>query len=101
MGWQRRAGQRYFYRCLRIGGRPRRVYYGRGEAAEEQARLEVERRQERQAERAALVAELAQVASADRALEALRALAGLLARASLIVAGLHEHHGEWRRRTMP
>ncbi len=101
MSWETRAGQRYYYRHLRIGGRPRRLYYGRGEAAAEQARLEAERRRRRQADREALHAEQARVAAADHALRELRALTGLLARAILLLAGLHEHHGEWRRWTRP
>ena len=98
MSWETRAGQRYYYRHVRIGGRPRRLYYGKGEAAAEQARLEAERRRQRQADREALHAEQARVAAADRALGELRAMTDLLARACLLLAGLHEHRGQWRQR---
>jgi hypothetical protein len=99
MGWETRAGRRYGYRCLRIEGQPRKLYLGTGSAAADHARQLAQRQQQRQAEREALHAEQARVAAADRALAELRAMTGLLARAGLLLAGLHEHHGEWRRRT--
>jgi hypothetical protein len=99
MGWERRQrGGVYFYRSVRIDGQPRKVYLGTGPAAERQASLESEKRQRHQSEREALLAEQVQVAGADRALEDLRFFTDLLARATLILAGLHEHRGEWRRR---
>src|SRR5262245_9954538 len=98
MGWETRAGQRYFYKSVRIGGRPGRVYYGRGEAGEEQARLEAERRRQRQAAREALHAEQARVTVADTALREARGLADLLLQAVLLCTGFHCHRGCWRRR---
>ena len=102
MRWERRQrGGLYYYRSVRIDGQPRKVYCGTWPAAESYARLEAEQRRQRQAERDARNAELASVAAAARALAELVVLTGLLARASLIVAGMREHHGEWRRRTKP
>jgi hypothetical protein len=97
MGWERRQrGGLYFYTTFRVNGQPRKQYLGTGPAAEEYARQEAERRQQRQNEIEALQAEQARVAGADRALDELRAVANLLARASLLLSGQHEHHGEWR-----
>src|SRR5260370_31548869 len=99
MGWeQRQRGGLDFYRSVRVNGQPRKLYVGKGPTAERQARLEAEKRQQRRSEREALLAEQVQVAGADRALEDLRAMTDLLARATLILVGLHEHRGEWRRR---
>ena len=52
MAWERRDNQRYFYRSVRVGGKVKKIYYGKGPlavaAAEamEVARLERERRKE-------------------------------------------------------
>src|SRR5262245_32370918 len=97
MGWEFRRGRRYCYRSVRVNGQPRRLYVGTGLVAEQYARQEAERRRQRQAQRDALRTEQARVVVADRALAELVALTGLLARAWLLKAGLHEHHGEWRR----
>jgi hypothetical protein len=98
MGWETRAGQRYYYRCLRIGGRPKRICYGKGEAAAAHARLDVERRLRQRAERGALLAEQARVAQADRALRDFGTLVDLIASAVLLLTGHHRHRGCWRRR---
>jgi len=98
MGWESRPGGRYYYRSVRVDGRPRKVYVGRGPDAETCARLTAERLRQRQAERAALDAEQMRVAPTDRALRDFGILADLLASATLLLAGCHEHHGCWRRR---
>jgi hypothetical protein len=98
MGWERRHGTKlYFYKSARIAGRPRKVYVGAGPAAQELARLESERRQQREIEGAALAVEQASVAVADELTEELRALASLLVEAALLAAGRRCHRGEWRR----
>jgi hypothetical protein len=98
MAWEARRGRHYYYESLRIEGRPRKRYIGAGPAAEEYARLDAQRRQEREAQRNALHVEQARVAPADRALRAFGALADLLARSLLLLGGYHEHRGCWRRR---
>jgi hypothetical protein len=74
------------------------VYVGRGEAAQTQARRDALARQQRQDERGALAAEAAAVATADAALDDLTAMAGLLLHVTLVGAGYHFWHREWRRR---
>ena len=102
MGWERRGlNGVYFYKSVRRNGLPRKVYLGRGQAAETCARLDAQNRKQRQAERAALDAEQALVAPADHALRDFAALVDLLARATLLLAGYHEHHRCWRRRHDP
>jgi hypothetical protein len=99
MAWEPRGrGGRYYYRTVRIDGRPKKVYIGRGEGAEDQARRDALARQQLQGERDALAAASAEVAPADRALDELTDVAGLLLHATLITAGYHLDHREWRRR---
>src|SRR5262245_1422558 len=102
MAWERRGRNGlYFYKSVRLGGLPRKVYLGRGRAAKTCARLDAQKREQRQAERATVAAEQALVAPADHALRDFFALVDLLARATLLLAGYHEHHRCWRRRHDP
>jgi hypothetical protein len=99
MGWEHRQGSGpYYYTSLRVNGEPRKHYIGTGPGAEERARHDTLKRQERQTEREARHAEQARVAVADSVLAEFRGLTALLVRATLLLAGLHEHHGEWRGR---
>jgi cysteine sulfinate desulfinase/cysteine desulfurase-like protein len=99
MPWVSRRGRRYFYKAVRSGGRALSIYLGCGPAAEEAAAEVEQRRQARQRARAVLQAEIQQRLAVLAALEQLSALADLLAQATLVAAGYHQHHrGEWRRR---
>jgi hypothetical protein len=100
MAWETRPrGRRYYYyRSVRVDGRPTKVYLGRGEAAKDQARRDANARHERQGEREAVAAARTEVAAADTTLADLEIMAGLLFRATLITAGYHLDHREWRRR---
>lgn len=90
MPWDPRG---YYYRAVRIGGKPTRRYVGGGLLGELAAAQDARRgaqvaqhRQERRRERA----ELRQV---DGQYRALRAFMGAL----LTAAGYYQHHREWRR----
>lgn len=49
MGWERRGSQRYYYRSRRLPcGKVVKDYFGRGPAAEQAAREDAEKRQERE-----------------------------------------------------
>ncbi len=98
MSWERRRGELYYYRSVRIDGRPRKVYFGSGEEALAQQARDIVSRDRRRAERDALASEWARVAAADAALARFLELAELLTRAVLILSGHHQHHGEWRLR---
>ncbi len=101
MGWSRQQrGPRsgYYYRCKRIGGRPVRIYIGRGPVAEMAALLDEQERQARRAAREAWNAEQIRIQMADMAAAECRVLAELLAMAALLIEGYHVHHGEIRRR---
>jgi hypothetical protein len=99
VSWDRkRRGGTYFYLARRLNGRSIKVYLGRGPEAEAAARQLEERRRARQARREAWLRDQAQVAAAEQALQAFGELVSLLARATRILGGYHEHHGQWRRR---
>jgi hypothetical protein len=98
MAWERRRrGTLYFYQTVRVNGRPRKLYLGRGQAAEACARRHTERRRQEVAGREALLAEQTQIAPADHALAELGAFTALLVKAALLLDGYHVHRGEWRR----
>lgn len=98
MGWKQIGNHRYLYRSVRVGGRVRSEYVGRGETAELLSTLlDLERREaeaEREAERERREADRAE----DAELEALVAEAVATARAAIQGAGFHEHRGQWRKR---
>ena len=48
--WEARGQRRYFYRHVRVGGRPRRLYAGTGRAAELAAAADALRRLNREIE---------------------------------------------------
>jgi hypothetical protein len=94
MGWEQRPGGHYLYHKRRIDGHVVSEYLGNGWLAE-LAESEHERRQEeREAERAELVAAVALDKRVAEACELGRALAT----AALLVSGYHQHRGAWRRR---
>src|SRR3954447_7449028 len=98
MGFDRRG---YYYRSVRDGDRVRRVYIGKGPAAQLSALLVEERRSERRALSRAWRAREAALAGPDDRLRELSELADGLTRATLLAAGYHRHdRGAWRRRRM-
>ena len=101
MGWEERAGRRYYYQKRREGHRVISEYVGGGAFAEEIAEMmESEREYEevvrrlRREKRAALEAEAAKVRAVE---EAIRAITD----AALLAGGYHTHKGQWRKRREP
>jgi hypothetical protein len=99
MSWDRKRanGPKYYYRSVRQDGRVRKLYLGRGPAAESAARQDQEARAARIGAWAAARAARERVAGALDAARAFRIYVDLLTRASLLAAGLRFHRGEWRR----
>ncbi len=98
MGFDRRG---YYYRSVRDGDRVRRVYLGRGPAAQLAALLVEERRSEGRAQSQAWQAKEAALAGPEDRLRELDGLADRMMRATLLAAGYHQHdRGAWRRRRM-
>ena len=104
MGWDRKrrgASSGYFYRSVRVPGKPHpvKVYAGRGAAGHEAAAA-VERRRRGRAEAEQLLrAERGLTDEADRLAAELREWAEVLSAAWLILTGHHCRRGEWRRKT--
>jgi hypothetical protein len=94
MGWDRG----YYYRSRKAGGRFRRVYVGKGRAAELAAEVDALRRAGREVHFEDWRDARAEVEALDRPLDELGGVADLLAEAALFAAGYRQHHrGEWRK----
>jgi hypothetical protein len=99
MPWHQVGRQRYYYRSVRLAGRPVRRYVGAGPAAELAAAADDLCRVERAAAARERRDEQARHAEADAPLRELCQLSDLLARAALVAAGFNQHaRGLWRRR---
>ncbi len=99
MAWERRTrGSRYYTRSVRVGGRVHRDYVGSGLLGALAAREDATRRHEREAQRAALVAEHHRLGILDAPLLELDTLADALTAGALLLAGYRQHdRGDWRR----
>lgn len=101
MGWDRKKRgptQGYYYRSRRVGGRAVKECVGTGPLAVMAAELEEAERRQRQAAKEAWAAEQARLAAADAAFHDFLAVVKLLTTGTLLVAGYHQHRGQWRRR---
>lgn len=97
MAWETRRGKgRYFSKTVRIGQKTKKIYFGTGVAGESAAQMVALNRENRRAQRALRDAELLRLTTADQAIDQFRHMADTLAKATLILAGHHEHRGEWR-----
>jgi hypothetical protein len=98
MAWEYRAGHRYYYSATRRGGRLEKVYHGKGLAGELAAEV-IFRAKRRRAEQAeTLAAEKARLAPLIWAMVTLDDACRLMAEASLVAGGFHQHNYAWRRR---
>ena len=94
MGWDRG----YYYRSKKIGGRPRRVYVGKGRAAEFAEFIDALKQGNRLARLAVWQVERANIEAIDRPLDEFNDRADELAEAALLAAGYRQHHrSEWRK----
>ncbi len=100
MAWERRRnGRRYYYQSRRqADGRVAKVYLGSGRRAELNAQRLAELNAKREVELAELHAVQASLASLDGLTAEVRQDTDLLATATLLAHGLHQHRGEWRRK---
>jgi hypothetical protein len=103
VSWQLRHGFPYYYHSYRLpGGRVRCLYLGTGPPAELAATWDQMRRLERLEAREKRQAALAQRQEVDGTLDRLCEATTLLARATLLAAGYHQHdRGEWRKKRVP
>jgi hypothetical protein len=99
MSWdeKRKGGPRYYYRSQRTDRGTVKQYFGRGPRGERQARLDEQRRQQRQAQLEDFLDEMRRVAPAEDMLREIRYFTNLLVRAMLLLNGYHQHKGQWRK----
>lgn len=99
MAWEtRRDRGRYYTRSRRAQGRVIREYVGCGEKGERAAAVDVARRADRAAERAAIRAERERAQAIDADLMELHRAVDLLTRGVLMAAGFERHKRQWRKR---
>ncbi len=94
MAWEKRGTREYFYRHRKVGGRPLRIYLGRGERAEQAVAEDEKRRAEAEAQKT----ERAHLEDLDDTTGLMATGIETLARAALTLSGFFRHQrGEWRR----
>jgi hypothetical protein len=98
VAWEKRGGKLYYYRSVRDGERVKKEYVGTGEIAELLAHADETIRLSREKRRAQEMAERESLEELLAPTLEVREAARVLARASLVALGYHNHHGEWRRR---
>ena len=98
MGWESRTTGLFYYKSQRIGDQVRKIYLGRGYAAQLAASLDAESRARRASAKTILSAYEAAIAPAERATSAFERSVKLLRDANLTAAGFRRHHhGQWTR----
>lgn len=98
MSWEINYGRRVYTRSVRQGQKIIRTWFGSGPRAEQAAAEDEARRAARAAQAKARRAEARHHAATLAPLIELGCLTDLTMQATLIAAGFHQHHGEWRRR---
>jgi hypothetical protein len=98
--WERRErGGLYYTRSREEGGRVVREYVGAGPVAELAAKTDALKRLRHEEEAKAWREERESLEALDRPVEELCETAEILARATLLAAGYHQHHrSEWRKK---
>jgi hypothetical protein len=95
MGWEK--GQ-YYTRSRKVNGRVIREYVGGGEIGALAAKTDAIKREDRDYERELWRIEVEEVEAFDNSVEKVCQMADIIAKATLVAAGFHDHFGEWRRR---
>ena len=94
MGWEQRGKNQYYYRKEREGSRVRSIYVGRGEIAQMVSQLQ---------SGSSIIEKIARSTNQDHtepqeAELVFEQATQLLTEASLLTAGFHTHHRQWRRK---
>ena len=99
MPWATRGRKKYFYRSVRLpDGRVGKKYLGKGLLAEEAERADIEAQIRRKVDQAEVSRTEATVEPIDALSDDLDDGLNLLAVATLMAGGLHQHKGQWRRK---
>ena len=98
MGWEQRGAYKYYYRKERDGSRVKSVYVGRGEIAHMISNFESHSTEVEKLMRAKNSIEDSKMEKAETALDRAVELVQLFTQATLLHAGFHTHHRQWRRK---
>ena len=99
MAWERRGKQRFYYRSIKVRGRVKKIYFGKGPEAE-LAALAVERRREERTRRAARLQHQRECCrEMEEVLGELNEELDQLTKGVLIAAGCTERDGQFKRRS--
>ncbi|HZE69938.1 MAG TPA: hypothetical protein VE135_10500 [Pyrinomonadaceae bacterium] len=98
MDWEKRGSYDYYYRKEREGSRVKSVYVGRGEIAHMISQLQSSSPVLERLARANNSADALESEKAEALLEQTVELIRLFTQATLLTAGFHTHHREWRRK---
>ena len=97
MGWERRRrGGLYYYKAVRIGGKPRRIYLGAGACGRVHELLDRKEARKKVEARAVRDRDRDQSAEAKGLFDEAWRWARTIAAAALVAEGFYPHHGQWR-----
>jgi hypothetical protein len=95
MGWEQRGNNRYYYKKQREGSRVKSIYVGRGEIANLISQFQ---------SGSSVIEKLVHRTKTEKEIKSERAVflfedaIQLLTQGSLLTAGFHTHHRQWRRK---
>ena len=98
MGWERRGNYEYYYRKEREGSRVKSTYIGRGDLARTIANFESDSAKLEKLMRAKKSIEAEALENAEAVLDRAVELVQLFTEATILTAGFHTHHRQWRRK---
>lgn len=98
MGWEKRRGNKYYYRKCRIGGRVVSEYLGASPVAKAAAALDELKRQAREEERQLFRRERERQREIDQEVDRVCRLIRNLTHATLLLNRYHMYKGQWRKK---
>jgi hypothetical protein len=101
MGWEQRGNQSYYYKKEREGSRVKSVYVGRGGIAHMISEIQSSFPLLERLARQNATSKITQSEMAEATLDQTADLIHLLTQATLLTAGFHTHHRQWRRMRKP
>ena len=98
MGWEQRGTNSYYYKKERTGWSVRSVYVGHGEVAQMVSKFQSSSTELEKLMRAKRSIEANELERAEATLDRAIELTQLFTQATLLAAGFHTHHRQWRRK---
>ena len=97
MAWERRRNQRFYYRSVKVGGKVKKVYFGKGPEAELAAMAAEQRQRERTERAAARRVQREHHQQVEAALDKLSSELEHLITGELAAAGCREHGDQFKQ----